>query len=185
MSSLWAFGGVTCGRGGKGGQRAVTRALGLTWIPGATTAALRSGSRAKGVTGGVGLDVTSWGFELEIKIKRRRPLRTIEGGLQAPRRQGLLLGFTPLGGARDWLRARVRVGVVAITLVSWHRSSNPKLQWHARFGNMDANAAFTPSSLPFTGAGGGLKPVQYDAARACATRLRPATRGWPREATGI
>ena len=79
LSSLWAFGGVTCGRGGKGGQRAVTRALGLTWIPGATTAALRSGSRAKGVTGGVGLDVTSWGFELEIKIKRRWPLRTMEG----------------------------------------------------------------------------------------------------------
>ena len=103
-----------------------------------------------------GLDVTSWGFELEIKIKRRRPLRTIEGGLQAPRRQGLLLGFTPLGGARDWLRARVRVGVVAITLVSWHRSCNPKSQWHVRFGNMGTNTAFTPGSLPFTGAGGRL-----------------------------
>ena len=34
----------------------------------------------KGLQGGVGLDVTSWGFELEIKIKRRRPLRTIERG---------------------------------------------------------------------------------------------------------
>ena len=33
---------------------------------------------------GVGLDVTSWGFELEIKIKRGRPLRIMEG-LQAPR----------------------------------------------------------------------------------------------------
>ena len=36
--------------------------------------------RAKGVAWGVGLDITSWGFELEIKIKRRRSLRTIEGG---------------------------------------------------------------------------------------------------------
>ena len=80
MSSLWAFGGVTCGGGGKGEHQAVTRALGLTWNPGATTAALRSGSRAKGVTGGVGLDVTSWGFEPELKIKRRWPLSTIEGG---------------------------------------------------------------------------------------------------------
>ena len=79
LSSLWAFGGVTCGRGGKGGQRAVTRALGLTWIPGATTAALRSGSRAKGVTGGVGLHVTSRDFELEIKTGHRWALRITEG----------------------------------------------------------------------------------------------------------
>ena len=63
--------------------------------------------------------------------------------------------------------------------------SDPKLQWHARFGNMDANAAFTPGSLPFTGAGGRLKPVQYDAARACAMRFRPAAPGWPQKATGI
>ena len=35
-------------------------------------------------------------------------------------------------------------------------------------------------SLPFTGAGGRLKPVQYDAARACAMRFRPATRGCTR-----
>ena len=63
LSSLGALGGVTGGGGGKGEHQAVTRALGLTWNPGATTAALRSGSRAKGVTGGVGLDVTSWGFQ--------------------------------------------------------------------------------------------------------------------------
>ena len=60
---------------------------------------------------------------------------------------------------------------MAITLVSWHRSSNPKLQRHARFGNMDANAAFTPGSLPFTGAGVQAKLIQHDAARG----LRNAT----------
>ena len=74
---------------------------------------------------------------------------------------------------------------MAITLVSWHRSCNPKLQRHARFGNMDANAAFTPGSLPFTGAGVQAKLIQHDAARACAMRLRPAAPGWPQKATGI
>jgi len=38
---------------------------------------------------GVGLDVTSWGFELEIKIKRRRPFRITEGSPGATKR-GLL-----------------------------------------------------------------------------------------------
>ena len=101
----------------------------------------------------------------------------------------------PANRGHGWLRLGLRtchvsqlgeeVCVVAITLASWQRSCNPKLERHARFGNMDANAAFTPSSLPFTGAGGGLKPVQYDAARACAMRLRPAAPGWPQKATGI
>ena len=74
---------------------------------------------------------------------------------------------------------------MAITLVSWHRRCNPKLQQHARFGNMDANAAFTPGSLPFTGAGVQARLIPHDAARACAMRFRPAAPGWPQKATGI
>ena len=50
---------------------------------------------------------------------------------------------------------------------------------------MDANAAFTPGSLPFTGAGMQAKLMQHDAAKACAMRFGPAAPGWPREATGI
>ena len=50
---------------------------------------------------------------------------------------------------------------------------------------MDANAAFTPGSLPFTGAGVQAKLIQHDAARACAMRFRPAAPGWPQKATGI
>ena len=39
---------------------------------------------------------------------------------------------------------------------------------------MDANAAFTPGSLPFTGAGVQAKLIQHDAARACAINAIPS-----------
>ena len=44
---------------------------------------------------------------------------------------------------------------------------------------MDANAAFTPGSPPFTGAGVQTKLMQHDAAKACTMRFRPAAPGWP------
>ena len=88
--------GVTCDRGGKGGQRAVTRALGLTWNPGATTAALRSGSREKGVAGALGLT-------LPVGVSSSR-LKVSTGGrygsrraLQAPRVGGSNCGWGVAG----------------------------------------------------------------------------------------
>ena len=72
-------------------------------------------------------------------------------------------GATAVGEAHARVSLRFKVCVVAITLLSWHRSCNPKLELHARFGNMDTNTAFTPGSLPFTGAGGRLNKYIDDA----------------------
>jgi hypothetical protein len=92
--------GVTCSRGGKGGQRAVTRALGADGIPGATTAPLRSGSRAKGVAGALGLTLPVGVSSSRLKLTAAAVTHH-GGGLQAPRRQGLA-GLYPF-----WWRTRL------------------------------------------------------------------------------
>ena len=65
------------------GNEALHARCGLTWIPhgipGATTAALRSGSRAKGVAGALGLTLPVGISKLEIEVEHRRPLRITEG----------------------------------------------------------------------------------------------------------
>ena len=93
--------GVTCDRGGKGGQRAVTRALGLTWNPGATTAALRSGSREKGVAGALGLTLPVGVSSSRLKLSaggRYAPLRGAPGATAT----GALAGLYP-----SWWRTRL------------------------------------------------------------------------------
>ena len=80
---------------GSPAQRAVTRALWADWIPGATTAPSGVG-RVRNALQGRWADVTSRDFELEIKIKRRRPLRTME---RAPGATSWALKLHAVGGS--------------------------------------------------------------------------------------